>query len=57
MVIQMQKKQKNEGKKIRKRPLPKAQCEGCLEEETLHTSCNCDANLPIPATDTGEIGS
>jgi len=29
--------------------------EGCLEEETLQTSCNCDANLPIPATDTGTI--
>jgi len=29
--------------------------EGCMEEETKHNKCNCDANLPIPASDTGTI--
>merc|ERR1711934_1064177 len=28
---------------------------GCIEEETKHNTCNCDANLPIPSTDTGTI--
>jgi len=31
------------------------EAEGCIEEETKHNSCNCDANLPIPSTDTGTI--
>ena len=26
---------------------------GCMEEETMHNTCNCDAKLPIPTTDTG----
>ena len=29
--------------------------EGCVEEETKSNRCNCDANLPIPLTDTGVI--
>ena len=29
--------------------------EGCMEEETMGNTCNCDANLPIPSTDTGEV--
>jgi len=29
--------------------------EGCIEEDTKHNTCNCDANLPIPSTDTGTI--
>merc|ERR1711934_1066555 len=28
---------------------------GCMEEETMHNTCNCDAKLPIPLTDTGTI--
>jgi len=31
------------------------EAEGCIEEETKHNTCNCDANLPIPSTDTGTI--
>merc|ERR1719341_23125 len=31
------------------------EAEGCMEEETKHNTCNCDANLPIPSTDTGTI--
>ena len=27
--------------------------EGCAEEETLDTTCNCDSNLPVPLQDTG----
>ena len=30
------------------------EAEGCIEEETKHNTCNCDANLPIPSTDTGD---
>jgi len=31
------------------------EADGCIEEETKHNTCNCDANLPIPFTDTGTI--
>ena len=31
------------------------EAEGCIEEETMHNTCNCDAKLPIPSTDTGEL--
>ena len=31
------------------------EADGCIEEETKHNTCNCDANLPIPSTDTGEL--
>ena len=31
------------------------EAEGCLEEETMGNTCNCDANLPIPSTDTGRL--
>jgi len=31
------------------------EADGCIEEETKGNTCNCDANLPIPATDTGSI--
>ena len=31
------------------------EAESCMEEETKHNTCNCDANLPIPSTDTGEL--
>jgi len=31
------------------------EADGCIEEETKHNTCNCDANLPIPSTDTGTI--
>ena len=30
------------------------EAEGCIEEETMHNTCNCDAKLPIPLTDTGD---
>ena len=29
--------------------------EGCMEEVDKDTTCNCDANLPIPLHDTGVI--
>ena len=28
---------------------------GCIEEETKLNTCNCDANLPVPLTDSGTI--
>ena len=28
---------------------------GCMEEETKHNTCNCDANLPVPLSDSGTI--
>ena len=28
--------------------------EGCVEEATRQNTCNCDANLPIPLSDTGD---
>ena len=28
---------------------------GCVEEETRHNTCNCDANLPAELSDTGTI--
>ena len=28
---------------------------GCIEQPTTHNTCNCDANLPIPMSDTGTI--
>jgi len=31
------------------------EAEGCIEEDTKHNTCNCDANLPIPSSDTGTI--
>ena len=31
------------------------EADGCIEEETKHNTCNCDAILPIPSTDTGEL--
>ena len=31
------------------------EADGCIDEETLHNTCNCDANLPIALTDTGTI--
>ena len=31
------------------------EADGCIEEETKHNTCNCDANLPIPSTDTGGL--
>lgn len=31
------------------------EAEGCIEEDTKQNTCNCDANLPIPSTDTGTI--
>ena len=29
--------------------------DGCIDEETLVNTCNCDANLPVAQTDTGTI--
>jgi len=29
--------------------------EGCFDEELKHNRCNCDANQPVPLTDTGVI--
>ena len=29
--------------------------DGCIDEETKHNTCNCDANLPIALSDTGTI--
>jgi len=31
------------------------EADGCIEEDTKHNTCNCDANLPIPSKDTGTI--
>ena len=31
------------------------EADGCIDEETKHNTCNCDANLPIALTDTGTI--
>ena len=31
------------------------EADGCIDDDTLHNTCNCDANLPIPLTDTGTI--
>jgi len=31
--------------------------EGCLEQEVLENTCNCDANLPIPTSDTGLLNN
>ena len=28
---------------------------GCVEEDTRHNTCNCDANLPAELSDTGTI--
>ena len=28
--------------------------DGCMEEETMHNTCNCDAKLPIDLNDTGD---
>ena len=29
--------------------------EGCVEQDVKHSTCNCDANIPLPLTDTGVI--
>ena len=31
------------------------QAGGCIEEETIQNTCNCDANLPVALTDSGTI--
>ena len=29
--------------------------EGCMEEASMNTTCNCDANIPVPLSDSGLI--